>query len=203
MKDPDICMSLNLELDSHCMSLFYPVLQQGVEIDAPVGCSIYSFLVGELALSGEQIQKIQSLFLDGKPVDDLEKAIVREGAHLTFSAALPGLVGMSLRRGSILASFRGSITHSESCGPGNESEGTIHIKLFNLMIAELGPVFLERGIYMKSPLLADILGQTERFRKGCGKILVNGNPVNLDELKNKLISQDVRVNLSIVTEKTS
>jgi len=37
-------------------------------------------------------QRISTIFLDGKPVDDIDTLLVRDGAVLSLSAAMPGLV---------------------------------------------------------------------------------------------------------------
>jgi hypothetical protein len=104
-------------------------------------------------------ERILSIVLDGRPVDDTEKALLRDGSQLALSSGMPGLAGAALRRGSPLASFRGSITHRESAASGTQQEGIICVKLFNLMMGDLGPRFLARGILIESGALARLLRQ--------------------------------------------
>ena len=52
--------------------------------------------------------------LDGKPVDDIGAALVQDGSTLALSAAMPGLVGATLRRGGAYSSFRSAITYHET-----------------------------------------------------------------------------------------
>src|SRR5512140_1458809 len=76
------------EQDAAC---FFHLLQKGVKIRCRVGCSIEDFLRSELGAGPGMIEKIQSIMLDGKPVDDIKAALVHDGAVLALSAAMPGL----------------------------------------------------------------------------------------------------------------
>ena len=104
--------------------------------------------------------RIKTIFLDGKPVDDVNSASVNKGTVLALSAAMGGLVGTTLRRGSVLSSFRSGITYQqEKAVPGNNGNVVIVIKLFNLLINELGAKFLDKGILINredvKPILDD------------------------------------------------
>ena len=81
-----------------------------------------------------------------------------DGATLALSAAMPGLVGATFRKAGCLAAFRGSITYrKEDDGAATCHEGTITLKLFNLLVAEMGPLFLKRGIWINGGELKDFL----------------------------------------------
>jgi hypothetical protein len=67
---------------------------------------------------------------------------------VALSSALPGLVGATLRRGGFYACLRDSINYRQEDLPVDTRPGTITIKLFNLLMDELGPVFLKKGIIM-------------------------------------------------------
>jgi len=58
---------------------------------------------------------IKVLFLDYSPVDDLDAAIIKDGAILALSAAMPGLVGAAMRKDG-LSWMRTSITYHEQGG---------------------------------------------------------------------------------------
>ncbi|NJL58424.1 MAG: hypothetical protein HC887_00995 [Desulfobacteraceae bacterium] len=45
------------------------------------------------------LNRISTIFLDGKPVDCLDTAFVRNHSVVSLSAAMPGLVGAVMRRG--------------------------------------------------------------------------------------------------------
>ena len=162
---------------------FFLLLQQGVRIRRRVGCTVTAFLQKELGAGPETIEKIQSIMLDGKPVDDIGSALIHDGSVLALSAAMPGLVGATLRRGGAYSSLRSVITYhetGEACKPG---EGWVSIKLFNLMMAELGPGLLRQGVLVRSHDLADFLAErAQEFRQGCG-ITLDNNPVDISVLE--------------------
>ncbi len=153
---------------------FFLLLQQGVKVQRRVGCTVAAFLQEELGAGPATIEKIQSIMLDGKPVDDIGSAMIRDGSVLALSAAMPGLVGATLRRGGAYSSLRSVITYhdtGEACKPG---EGWVSIKLFNLMMAELGPGLLRQGVLIRAHDLADLLAErAEEFRQGCSVTLDN------------------------------
>ena len=151
---------------------FFLLLQQGVMIRSRVGCSVETFLREELKAAPGMIEKIQSIMLDGKPVDDINKAMLHDGSTLALSAAMPGLVGATLRRGGAYSSLRSAITYHETgnvCMPG---EGWVNIKIFNLLMAELGPNLLGKGVLVRAVDLFGFLAEREKeFRHGCSVML--------------------------------
>ncbi len=182
----DSCRHLSFVMKKD-VSLFFPLLQLGVMVRSHVGCSVMMFLSEEMEISRETIEKIQSIFLDGSPVDDLESAMVKDGSVLALSAAMPGLVGATLRRGGAYSSFRGGITYHETGEHCASGEGLVRIKLFNLLMAELGPGLLKRGIFIESSVLKDFLReQPEDFWQGCRRITLDGKPLVSRELSDSV-----------------
>jgi hypothetical protein len=162
----------------HLVSRFFLLLQQGVMVRSRTGCSVEAFLREEIKATSETIEKIQSIMLDGKPVDDIGQAVVHNGSTLALSAAMPGLVGATLRRGGKYSSFRGTITYRESgqaCQPG---EGWVRIKIFNLLMAELGIGLLRNGVLLNtSDFLGFMAEQVQDLRQGCS-ITLNGRSID-------------------------
>jgi hypothetical protein len=114
-------------------------------------------LTEDLGIDADYIEhRIQTVFLDGHPVDDVKETTVTDGAVLALSAAMPGLVGATMRRSGVLAGFRDTITYRASDACASDAEGFVTIKLFNLLVRELGPGFLERAIWVEAPVLADL-----------------------------------------------
>ncbi len=137
----------------------YPLLQQGFQVTATVGCDIRSLLCDQFGMMPDYLSdRINTIFLNGKPVDDVASAVVNDGATLALSAAMPGLVGATFRKAGCLAAFRGSITYrKDDDADATCHEGTITLKLFNLLVAEMGPLFLKRGIWINGAELKDFL----------------------------------------------
>ncbi len=161
------------------LSSFFPLLQQGFNVRARVGCGIRELLCSQFGIDPDYLkQRITTIFLNGRPVDDSEASRVADGATLALSAAMPGLVGATMRRGGYYAAMRGAITHHESADGAEEKYGNIRIKLFNLLMAELGPGFLRQGIIVPPVVLVDFLAaQAPDFWEGWREILLNGKPV--------------------------
>jgi len=77
---------LSLEIAEEQLAGLFLLLQNGFFIEAGVGCTIKNFFIEQLGLSPDYVQaRIQGIFLDGKPADDIETAIIRDGARLTLS----------------------------------------------------------------------------------------------------------------------
>jgi len=182
---------------------FFPLLQRGVEVRVNTGCSIMAFLREELKVGTGAIEKIQSIFLDGSAVDDLDSAIVRDGSVLALSAAMPGLVGATMRRGGRYSSFRSAVTYRETETQCVSGEGFVQVKLFNLLMAELGPELLARGIYVAFSDLTEFLsGLSAEFRQGSGQILLDGTPVDAASLNGAAwLPRSDRIFLSVSSPK--
>lgn len=141
---------LRLHFQKNLITVFLPLLQQGFYIEITAGtiqdklCQICDMDPGRLR------RLIQTVFLNGKPVDDMAKALIQKGDCLALSAAMPGLVGATMRSGGVLAGFRDTISHRPSQMERDAQNGVLTIKLFNLLIKEIGPLFLRKGILLES-----------------------------------------------------
>jgi hypothetical protein len=157
--------------------VFYPLLRQGVQVDVRLGISIQDLLQHDLHISEDIIdQKIQCLFLDGHPVDDLRNTIVSEGSVLSLYAAMPGLVGACFRRQGVYAGLRQSISIGDNQFQKRRHKiGLIDLKLFNCMAALLGPILLGQGVLVQVRQLTDLLRQAfKREDSGIDSLQVNG-----------------------------
>ncbi len=143
-------MSLELVLCDNCLATFSPLLQRGVMVQLNSGVILSHFLYHHLDLSPEFVEQyLTTVFLNGKPVDDLDQATLRGGDTLALSAAMPGLVGATMRRQGLVASLRSGISHRpEERLESGSSSNTLTLKLFNLMIEAVGPTILENGILL-------------------------------------------------------
>jgi hypothetical protein len=186
-------------VDPRLVARFFLLLQQGVRIRRRIGCTVEVFLREELGAAPDTINKIQSIMLDGKPVDDIGSAVVHEGSFLALSAAMPGLVGATLRRGGAYSSFRSVITYHEEgtvCAP---KDGWVGIKLFNQMMAELGPGLLRMGVLVKANDLTEMLAERgPELQQGCSAKL-DGKPFAVGTLAgNTALAGKEQVLLTVV-----
>jgi len=151
-----------LELPAGGLGRLAPLLQDGIRVRAAAGATVRSFLVEELGIDPEYVRsRITTVFLDGSVVDDLETARLHDGATLALSAAMPGLVGATLRKGGYYAAMRAAITLDVDQGaaaPGGPAV-EVRVKLFNLLIEELGPVLLAHGFALTEAERQAYLGE--------------------------------------------
>lgn len=180
----DRANQVRLTVKAPLIPFFFPLLQRGFTQVIQAGCTVRSLLSDQFGLSAEYIEKrIQTIFLNGKPVDDFDTAIVRDGSSLALSSAMPGVLGATLRRGGYYSRMRSQITHVESAAPPRRSDGRIVVKLFNLTIRELGPVFLARGIWVDGENLTDFLrGRSNDWGDGCVEAEVDGRNIGIAEM---------------------
>lgn len=163
------------------LPLFNPLLEKGVVVAARTGCSLRDFLCNQLGLTGRYLdERIQTLFLNARPVDDVDMAIVRDGATLALSAAMPGLLGATMRKGGRYAAFRRSISQADdACGAGQAS-GHVTVKLFNLVAREIGRHLLAMGVTVAG---GDLLRIVDGFPQGLQHLLgatLDGRPAAID-----------------------
>ena len=150
MPQPGLVLILNVDDDSKFVSL----LNGGFMIKAQMGESVQALLCDRLGLDKSYFdERIQTLFLNSKPVDDPATAAVKNNAVLALSAAMPGLVGATFRKGGKYRWMRGSISHPDDGEMTTGKTGWVTVKLFNLILKELGPFFLEAGIWLKGPTM--------------------------------------------------
>jgi len=156
---------LTIVVSEKFIHTFLGFLRAGFTADVTVGCSLQDLLSNQLGVDANYLRdRVQTIFLNNSPVDDIAGTKVDDGATISLSAAMPGLNGAVMRKGGILASLRQSITHHQDDECRAPQQGKIVLKLFNLIAKEIGPDFLAKGIMVKGRALAEVLaGQTAQF----------------------------------------
>ena len=177
--------AISLELGKKLLSPFSILLQKGFMTEVHSGLSIKKLLCENFNIEEDYLEgRIQTVFLDGKPVDDVDKALVSPGAVLALSAAMPGLVGSTFRRDGALAAFRSSITHQQKESVRNGREAVvISIKLFNLLVNELGPQFLKNGIIVKKEDMRHVFDDGGYMLQSCTRsVELDGTAIPYEKL---------------------
>ncbi len=181
-----------VEADPSAPGIFFPLLQRGVRIKTERGSSIKALLCDTMGVSPEYVdQRIQTIFLDGKPVDDPASTVLQEGSRIALSAAMPGLAGATLRRDGFFAVMRSQITHRPEHSAGTREMCFVMVRLFNLVIKELAPKVLAAGIWITGDELRELLERsspdTPLVRRA---VLPDGSEVKLDELQSGELFKD-------------
>jgi hypothetical protein len=170
-----------------CSYLF----QSGVLLKVQVGVSIKNLLCEQLSLDETYVDKrISTIFLNSQPVDDISNAIIKNNDTLALSSAMPGLIGATLRRNSHLAPLRDTITFKEYRNNDDiQAYDLIHLKLFNLILQEVGPLLLQNGVMVDFEEVIDFF-QDKIFEetKESFAIYLDGETIGLNELRKCLQS---------------
>ena len=145
---------------------FIRLLSQGFLVDARADCSINDLLGQDLGVDEEYIdRRIQTIFLNGRAVDDIKSARISPESSLALSAAMPGMVGSTFRKAGVFAGMRSQISHDSGTSVDHDGKIKVTIKLFNLVAKELGPGFLQRGVRLKGKPLQDFISENFDFLK--------------------------------------
>jgi hypothetical protein len=173
----------------------------GVGVDSTTGCSLRAALCDQLGINNAYFDdRVQTLFLNGKAVDDVDTAQIGPGDTVALSASMPGLVGATMRKGGRYAVLRDNITLATQVACELGTETRITIKLFNLIAPELAPLLLANGVYASGDRiihLMDTFGPA--LSTGWEAITLDGETMTVDALRERLPGLEVK--LTVLTGK--
>ena len=166
---------LSLAVPAEDLRRFLYLFTEGVALPITTGGTLKATVCGQLGISEEYFEdRIQTIFLNFKAVDAPEEVRLEDGAIVTLSAAMPGLVGATMRRGGTYAAMRSSISCAETAVDIAPQNGFITLKLFNMVARELGPAFLAKGVYLAGEQLAALLtGAAPELKAGCREAVLD------------------------------
>ncbi len=175
LNQPSNSKIINVRIVAEDTRPFCFIFQGGVLVKAISGSSIKRLLCDDYGVSLNYVEtRICTVFLDNKPVDDLDCAYVYEGCVLALSAAMPGLFGATMRRRGLLAGFRQVITHHELGSRKGQIDCLITLKLFNLLMNEIGPLFLEKGVLIGEAALKEYFeAKRQLWLKNCKEVFID------------------------------
>jgi hypothetical protein len=174
---------LEVQLAPELLRGFFPLLQSGIGFEVNLGCSIQQLLTEQFGISSDYVSgRITTIFLNSKAIDKASTAMIPEGAVLALSGAMPGLVGATMRSGGYYAAMRGAMTYRNEGELVVGQRGVITIKLFNLLLPELGPRLLLRGFLLRADRWREFLAQQpERLR--ISGYQIDGRPVPVERFR--------------------
>jgi hypothetical protein len=184
-------MTIDMTCEPHALRAVLQLLSQGGLMQVSVPATIRELLCSQLGISGEYVDKrINTLFLNGKAVDDVDSAVVRDRATLALSASMPGFVGAAFRRGGFYAAMRDNVSYVEGGAVEEAKRGLVMIKLFNMTCPELGPQLLASGIWLRGEDLDQFFAaRPAAFWTGCRSIRVNSQEINAKDAQLRNWSQ--------------
>lgn len=181
--------SFSFAIEQEMLSRFVTVLQSGFYREATAGKTVASFLSDLPGFTDDYIiNRLQTIFLNGDSVDDLELGFSGTSATLALSAAMPGLAGAIFRRNSPHAALRKNTT----VAPINTSGKTVRVKvkLFNVIAIERGPELMMQGLKLRTADLISFLELRPSLIEAINNPIFDGIPIALTDLTNILARQD-------------
>lgn len=155
-------IDIEIEVTESGLALFLPLLEKGLTLPVQTGCSIRDFFCKHLGLPENYLdQRIQTLFLNAKPVDNVDTALIRDGSTLALSAAMPGILGATMRKAGRYAAFRETISQPDGRSGQPPLDGRVRVKLFNMVVREIGGLLLQKGGRIEGSNLWDIARRHE------------------------------------------
>ena len=155
------------------LSLIRLVFGYGIQFETPAGTRVSDFLQQALCTDADYIEnRIQTLFMDGRAVDDPESEEIHNPCTLAVSAAMPGVFGAAFRKQGTYSGLRQHCSQIRQNQENSVKQGRIvavTVKCFNQVAADLGDDLLEAGVVMD---LKDFLD----FWARQGSILEKDNP---------------------------
>ncbi|MBI5248156.1 MAG: hypothetical protein HY912_01565 [Desulfomonile tiedjei] len=200
MKSSWVSVDLTCEPPVHVT--FALMFQQGFMVRCRIGSTIREALCDQCGIEAAYLDgRINTVFLDGKPVDDVDTAKIFEESVLALSASMPGFAGAALRKGGFYARMRQGITYSEDADVTSHGEGFFILKLFNLVAEELGPHFLRDGVWLESAAFEEFFkSRAQVTRSRYLKLEVNHREVDCATLAEEEWSKKYRlIHLKVVT----
>jgi len=177
-------MELIIQACSDNLPRLLGLLSPSFKVRVRVGIDLKTVVCEQLGVHDNYFEdRIQTIFLNSKPVDDVTTAVINDGAILALSAAMPGLVGATFRKGGQYSWMRTNISYEKEKADNAEALGFVTLKLFNLVLKELGPDFLERGVWVDGRQVKDFFeAQSENFFQGVRTLTLDGAPISLEAL---------------------
>lgn len=149
---------IEIQIPQASAGKFISLLGQGVGIDVPLGISLEELLSIHLGLGTDYVRdRIQTIFMNGKAIDREQEAMVNDSVTIALSAAMPGLVGATLRKAGLLSAMRAGISQNRIRKPDDLARGRITLKLFNMIAEETGSLILTQGVWLTGRQMTDIL----------------------------------------------
>ena len=162
------------------ISSYATLLQFGILLEYQVGQPIGTFINDLPGIDMDYIvDRIQTIFLDGNAVDDMETPFRTTSRTLALSAAMPGLAGAIFRKNSMHAALR-TFDSKTASGAQTDKKILVCLKLFNTIASEKGPgIFAKGGVFPGSTLI-DFFQLRSKLKEDIIHIKMENNEMKAD-----------------------
>lgn len=155
------------------------VLQSGFHVTAAEGDSLLSLLKTLPGFSEAYIaDEIQTVFLNGDALDDLQTLLTGSAATIALAGAMPGLAGAIVRKGSPWGALRKT---QSAAGVGcSRKPVAVLVKLFNTVAVDRGPGLLTGSIRINTSDLVHFLELRPSLLASFADLALDGSPIDLE-----------------------
>lgn len=184
------CPQLRLEVSPENLLFFTTVLQYGVEIETRANIPLGRFLCECPGFSEKYLlETVQTIFLDGTAIDDLETPLSGPHPVVALSAAMPGLAGAIFRKNGLHSALR---TTPPASAANHNTQGplTVTLKLFNRIARDKGERLLSSGAVMASSSLSDFLKKRPELLDKIQKAEIGPEHVSLEKLSGTVLKHE-------------
>jgi hypothetical protein len=190
---------IQVSIEKDHFSAFFALLSYGFKIDVQTGGSLLDLLIHQIGINESYLnEKVQTVFLNGKVVDDFYAEIVRDDSVIALSAAMPGLVGAVFRKGGILSSMRSEHTSSMASVVIKKLKGQVTLKLFNHIASGLGGDFFKKGICVKGKyFLRYVTSKQSLLKTVCRQLIIDGKQYEIGNLLS-LLQPEADIFLTVI-----
>lgn len=155
---------------------FSTLLQSGFFLETTQGVQLSKLLNGLPGFTEKYVKpRIETIFLDGLPADDLEQQLFGEELVIALSAAMPGLAGAIFRKGGVHASLR-TQTAAQSMQADSNTPIQLRIKLFNVIAMDRGADILSTGCEIMALSLVKFLACRPALLADIATITLDNTP---------------------------
>ncbi len=197
-----IGIHIKYRIKPSCLPGLLTLMGKGILVPIQGGQTLTGMLSDQLGIDPDYLaNRVQTIFLNSQPVDDAETAVLEDGDMVALSAAMPGLVGATFRKGGHLAEFRKRISYRQKDSEKPQaSGGTVTVRMFNVIAKELGQPLMELGQSVDSGAALSFLKLTaQKLTASDSILLVDGKAVPFESFLNNDFSKEKAVRLSIVS----
>lgn len=188
---------ISLSVDADALAKFTTLLQAGIFLDICQGESIGGLLASLPGFTEDYItQRVQTIFLDGFPADDLDQQLQGSEVVLAVSAAMPGLAGAIFRKNGVHAALRTTAGKMVSTSPATDTSVTVRLKLFNVIAVETGEQILAGGCVIAASALGKFLAYRSPLSSRIGNIETKGQSLTVRELL-ELLTKKEKIKLTV------
>ncbi len=177
--------SLKMSVANSAMVRLTTLLQNGIILHCPSHLAIGAFLANLPDFDVDYLtDRVQTIFLDGDAIDDLEKPFSGPSHVVALSAAMPGLAGAIFRRNSICAALRksgGKIDYEKAKA---KEDIEINLKLFNVIAQEKGSALLCHGGIFKGEVLREFFNMRRSLIAQIHSLYIDNNECAEEKLLN-------------------